>query len=151
MLVHKVFYTNRFIPKKYDALTVLCFILIRPEHKDSVGLLEHEKTHVKQFWRGWGIGYGVRYRWSKKARLAYEVEAYRTQLQHQPHAAVAFARYLATNYNLDITEAQALDLLTRRERKNEEETLVSGLAGPVPTSRDFSSDPGAVGAVDGES
>lgn len=60
------------------------FIKIRTHHKDDVGLLEHEKIHVWQFWRTLGF-HGLLYKFSKRYRLKAEVEAYRKQLEY-PHS-----------------------------------------------------------------
>lgn len=41
-----VFYTNRFIPKKFGASTYGIFVFIRPKYKNDEGLLEHELTSI---------------------------------------------------------------------------------------------------------
>lgn len=48
-----VFYTNRFIPKQFAGVTRLFFIFLRPQYRGNKAMLEHEKVHVRQFWRGW--------------------------------------------------------------------------------------------------
>jgi len=104
-----VFYTNWFIPAKFSAVTYGPFIFIRPTKREDIGLLAHEKTHVKQFWRN--PLFGLFYLLSSKARLKYEVEAYREQLKYHPDRLDAFATSLATKYNLGITKEAAASLL----------------------------------------
>lgn len=99
------FYTNWFIPKRFAATTYGPFIFIRPEKKSDAGLLAHEQTHVRQFWRN--PFFGIAYCLSKEARLKYEVEAYREQLKFSPDKADAFALALSTKYGLDITKDEA--------------------------------------------
>ncbi len=105
-----IFYTNHFIPVPHAACARGPFIFIRPEHKDDEGLRAHEQTHVDQFW-SLPIIHGLLYLLSKKYRLRCEVAAYREQLKFSPESAPAFARLLSRNYNLDVTEAAALELL----------------------------------------
>lgn len=111
-MLYKVIYTNRFIPSIYAGRTIGPIILIRPSHKDDTGLLEHEKVHVRQFWSTLGL-FGIPYLLSKKYRLKYELEAYKEQLKYYPTDKKAiFAHYLATKYNLNITQEEALKLLS---------------------------------------
>lgn len=104
-----IFYTNLFIPARFQAVTYGPFIFIRPEKKDSVGLLEHEKTHVKQFWKNPLMG--LWYFFSKEARFKYEAEAYREQLKYSPGNEEVYAQLLVDKYNLGITKEQALAAL----------------------------------------
>lgn len=111
-MLHKVIYTNNIIPDKFAGLTLGPFIFIRPSHKDDKGLLEHEKVHVRQFWRTLGL-FGIAYLLSKKYRLKYELEAYKEQLKYYAtDKKQLFAQHLATKYNLDITQEEALKLLS---------------------------------------
>jgi hypothetical protein len=107
-----VFYTNWFIPARFGADTYGPFVFVRPKYKGTdEGLLQHELTHVKQFWRN--PLFGLAYFFSKNARYKYELEAYRVQLKCYPDdRSTQFAWYLANNYKLDITAAKAkVDLL----------------------------------------
>lgn len=111
-MLHKVIYTNRFIPAIYAGRTIGPIVLIRPEYKSDTGLLEHEKVHVRQFWRTLGL-FGIPYLLSKKYRLKYELEAYKEQLKYYTTDKKAlFASHLATKYNLNITQEEALKLLS---------------------------------------
>lgn len=109
---HRVIYTNALIPARYDAYSVGPIILIREHQIRNRGLLEHECTHVRQFWRTLGLC-GLLRLVSKRCRLRYEVEAYREQLKWAgQHQAPVFAYYLCRNYGLRITREQALEALT---------------------------------------
>jgi hypothetical protein len=112
MLV-KIISTNKFIPARFSAYTIGFIILIRPEYWDNIGLIEHEKVHVHQFWRTLGLN-GLFYWLSKKKRLEYEVEAFRKQLEYAEEPSTSrklFAYYLVANYKLNITLIEALRLL----------------------------------------
>jgi hypothetical protein len=105
--------TRWLVPRGFDGFTPGPLILLRPGA--SHALIEHEKVHVRQFWRSWGL-MGVLYLLSRRWRLRYEVEAYREQLRHSPPgAARALARLLAGKYRLRITEDEAYRLLTEPE------------------------------------
>lgn len=109
-MLFKVFYTNFLIPSRFTAITYGPFIFMRERAKDDVGMHEHEKTHVKQFWRSW-CTFGIAYFFSKTARLRYEAEAYREQLKYSPGREDLFASFLVTKYKLGITQEQALAAL----------------------------------------
>jgi hypothetical protein len=101
--------TDWFIPQRFDAYTYFAVVLVRPGQGEA--LIEHELTHARQFWRYWGTN-GLRYRFSKKWRLRFELEAYRVQLALMgPAAAPAIAGSLSTKYNLGISIDEALQLL----------------------------------------
>jgi hypothetical protein len=92
------------------------FILIRKKYEGDAspaaeGLIEHELTHVRQFYRTCGLN-GPRYLFARW-RLAYEVEAYKAELRYAPDAAGRFAWCLANRYRLGITESEALKLLAQ--------------------------------------
>ena len=105
-----IFYTNNFIPSPFSAYTIGPVTFIKPKHKDNVGLHVHEAVHRKQFRRN--PFFGLAYAFSKKARLGYEVEAYRAELAVNPTLLDTCARWLSTNYNLGISIAEAKTLLT---------------------------------------
>lgn len=108
-----VIYTDFLVPKSAAAITLGWIILIRPSQRYNAGLLAHERVHVEQFKRTWGL-FCIRYLCSKKYRFQYEVEAYKKQLSfaYSYDAAVQqYASLLFYNYNLDITLAEAIDAL----------------------------------------
>lgn len=105
-----IFYTNWFVPKGFAAITLGPFIFIRPTRKGDVGLVEHEKVHVKQFWKSCGL-FWVFYLLSKKARFKYEVEAYKVQAVYNPEKIEMYADALATKYKIGVTKEEALQAL----------------------------------------
>ena len=102
--------TDRLIPQRFAALTVAFVVLVRPQYRNDAGLIAHELTHVKQFWRTLGFN-GLLYWLVPSYRQKYEVEAYRAQLESSPESIGVFAISLATKYRLDLTPARAIELL----------------------------------------
>jgi len=88
------------IPKRFDALALRWFILIRPEHAENEDLLAHEELHILQqrrdplyFWK-WLT--------NKRFRARIEAEAYR--VQGLSHASIE--HLLHERYDLTISEAR---------------------------------------------
>lgn len=104
-----ILYTN-IMPRRFAGYTIGPLVLIRPGYKADVGLHAHEAVHVAQFWSNPLMG--LFYMFSKKARLRYEVEAFRAQLNLSPGREQRFAGFLATNYGLELSTDEALALLT---------------------------------------
>jgi hypothetical protein len=107
--------TERFVPRRFDGLSLGPIVLLRPG--TSIGLIAHELTHVRQFWRR-PFTHGPRYLLSRSYRLACEVEAYRAQLQaagSTPARVSRLAEHLATQYRLGLDHETAIRLLTRDE------------------------------------
>lgn len=99
------------LPTDHKAVTNGPVIRIRPSHKDDKGLLAHEKVHVKQWWLTLGI-HSILYIFSKRYRLWSEVKAHKEQLKHYPDDRTElFAYFIATKYNLRITQEEAAKLL----------------------------------------
>ena len=67
-------------PEGSNGAANLCFVRIRKGYENDKGLLEHEKVHVWQFWRTFGL-HSLLYLISKRYRLKAEVEAYKVQLE----------------------------------------------------------------------
>jgi len=111
-----VFYTDRIIPERFGGYTTGILVFIRPKYKDDEGLLYHELTHVRQFYRTLGL-HAILYLLSKRYRLKAEIEAYREQLKHPPAVnnpepyRELYAKFIATKYGLDISEREAQELL----------------------------------------
>lgn len=104
---HFTFYTNYIVPNRFLGITFGPFIFIKPKAKDDNGLLQHELTHVKQFWHN--PLFGLWYQFSKKDRLKYEAEAFRVQLKFYPDdRSITYANLLVNNYGLNITLDEAL-------------------------------------------
>jgi hypothetical protein len=105
-----IFYTDFGVPDGFAGCARGPLIFIRPSSAGNKGLLEHEKVHRRQWLRTFGL-HSLLYLLSRRYRLAAEVEAYTEQLRWTPSGAASFARYLASKYNLGITEAEAAKLL----------------------------------------
>lgn len=106
-----IFYTERFIPEDHKAATRGPVIFINPDYRNDKGLLEHELVHRKQWLRSFGL-FSFLYPLSRKYRLKAEVEAFREQAKHYPDDRMPrFAELLASNYDLNITADEALQLL----------------------------------------
>ena len=112
-------------------------IRLLEKYKDDVGLLEHEKTHVRQWYAvmalGWlictllvllvspvfWIGFGVSpflqqllYRFVRPYRRWCEVRAYRRQIAVGGYASHDFAvAHLVEKYHLELDAAEARALL----------------------------------------
>jgi len=99
------------INKKFMGYANGPFVRIRPHCIGDPGLLAHELTHVKQFYRTFGL-HGFIMLFSKSYKLASEVEAYREQLKYYPTVKSYFAFDLAALYGFDITQAEAARLLS---------------------------------------
>ena len=72
--------STRFVPKGFSACSLWPFILVRPERRRNVALIEHEMVHYReQAWimPMWVLLYFV----SRKFRLAAEVRAYNRQIE----------------------------------------------------------------------
>ena len=69
------------IPSGFSGLTVWPFILIRPDHANDTGLIEHERVHWSEQWRLpviWWLLYLI----DRNFRVAAEVRAYRVSMEH---------------------------------------------------------------------
>ena len=105
-----IFYTNRFVPKGAAGCARGPIIFIRPEYRNDAGLLAHEKTHRAQWFLTFGL-HSFLYLLFDFYKLDSEVEAFRVQLKHSPGREALFAKFIAEDYDLDITQAEALELL----------------------------------------
>ncbi len=105
------------LPEGFAGTATAWFIKIRPAYKDDIGLLEHEKTHCRQFWRTLGFHVFL-YGHLDSYTLKCEVEAYREQLcwppatSHIVQSRQRYAEFLASKYGLKITVEEALRLLS---------------------------------------
>lgn len=105
------FYTNRLIPQGSAGCARGPVIFIRPKYKDDKGLLEHEKVHRRQWLRTLSL-HSFLYLFVPEYRLASEVEAYKEQAKHYTDDRLPrFARFIATKYDLNVTEEAVLLLL----------------------------------------
>lgn len=107
-----VFYTDRFVPSNAAGCARGPIIFIRPQYRDDKGLLAHEERHALQWWRTLTL-HSWLYLLSKSYRLKAEVECYRIQASFYPDdRRPLFAKFIARSYGLQITEQEALKLLT---------------------------------------
>lgn len=106
-----IFYTDRFVPEGSAGCARGPLIFIRPAYMHDMGLIEHERQHVRQWLRTVGL-HSILYLASKEYRLKAEVEAYREQLRHYPDdRSLVFAGFLAEKYDLEISVEEAHRLL----------------------------------------
>lgn len=103
-----VIYTDRFV--RHGGVAYGPIVLVRPRYRHDKGLHAHERTHVRQWWRTFGL-MSIVYPISRRWRCRWEVEAFQAQLEHAPDALLTFADFLATWYRLDIDRADALRLI----------------------------------------
>ena len=103
-----VFYTNFGVPAGAAGCARGPLIFIRPEYRGDAGLLAHEKLHVWQWVRTLCL-HSFMYGLSDRYVLKSEVEAYQAQAKHYPDDRMPlFARYIANDYGLRISVAEAL-------------------------------------------
>lgn len=135
---YSVEYTDD-IPAGFGGVTRGPFIRILKKYRHDQGLLEHEKTHVRQWWAGIGImlvlaavvglcggpsevvggliglsagAHPVLYLICRPYRQWAEVRAYRIQLGVGRYASPSFAvDALVNKYNLRLTAEEARRLL----------------------------------------
>lgn len=109
-----IFYTDFGVPEGSAGCARGPLIFIRPEYRDDVGLREHEWTHVKQWFRTLGL-HSLLYLFCWRYRFNAEVEAYKVQASYYPDVMarlVRFAKFIAEDYRLPISETDALKRLT---------------------------------------
>ena len=97
-------------PEPFDARTKFFVIKIWHKRLDDKALLEHELTHVRQFWRTFGLHF-ILYKLSKRYRFYAECEAYANQcraLGSKPIFVEIAAKHLTKLYNLNIGFHKAL-------------------------------------------
>lgn len=102
-----IIYTDKLVPADRAACTRGPVILIRPSYKGDLGLLEHERVHVRQWWRTCGL-HSVMYAFSKKYRYQAEIEAYREQLKFSPEELLTFAVFIYNKYGLNVKLEQVM-------------------------------------------
>ena len=132
-----IIYTTRYIPEWSAGCAIGPFILIKPAYKDDAGLAAHERVHTRQWWllallalplaalahangrpdlMGFAaLALGLHpalYLASARYRLRCEVAAYRVQLgYYAADRRDKFAGFIASRYRLNVTPAQAFELL----------------------------------------
>ncbi len=97
------------VPKGFSACSLWPLILVRPEHRSDIALIEHELVHYReQAWITpvWVLLYLV----SRKFRLAAEVRAYARQIELGGVTREQAAHALLS-YRLGITLDRAIQAL----------------------------------------
>jgi hypothetical protein len=120
MFPHIIIPLSTFIPKRFAAVVWGFIIFVRPAHKNNLPLIEHEKVHVRQFWRTF-CTHGIWYHFSKEYRLRSEVEGYAVQIKARELLGKSprfedYAGFISTHYNLDVTAEEALELLVKQHK-----------------------------------
>ncbi len=137
-----VFYIDWPIPSDASGVARGPFCFIRPKYKYDVGLREHEILHALDWWRFTAVGlllvwiidssinpvagltlfpyflttwiYGSLYTFVAEFRLWAEVRCYAKQAHfYTDDRRPLFANLIATGYELDVSEVEALELLRR--------------------------------------
>lgn len=93
--------------------------MIKHECSNDISLIEHEMTHVKQFYRTFGL-HPILYSLNQKYKLNSEVEAYKVQiavnrantdLYDIEKCIRSYAKSLSTDYGFNISYQEALRLI----------------------------------------
>lgn len=107
-----VFYT-KYLPENKGGVANGFIIRINPKYKIDYGILNHELTHVKQWYRTFTL-HSFLYLFSKKYRLNSEIEAYKEQLKHYLNDRTElFADFICNNYDLNVNKELVIDLLKK--------------------------------------
>lgn len=106
-----IFYVDS-ISKNRAGVSYGLFVKILKEYKNDEGLIQHELTHCRQFYRTLFI-HGVLYKFWSHYRYISEVEAYAVQLKYYKEERInclslVYGKSIAVNYNLDVTRYQSM-------------------------------------------
>ena len=93
-----------------------CIIKIKHKYKFDIGLLNHEKEHVKQYSNNWF--HTLKYKFNKKYRLACELEAYTKQVIEYRYTNITQVEWiikaLENKYDLELTREQIREILINK-------------------------------------
>lgn len=98
------------IPKGFSALSLWPFILVRPEQRSNIALIQHEMVHYReQAWITpiWVLLYLI----SRKFRLQAELRAYTRQIE-MGGVTREQAAHALLGYRLGITFVKAMQALS---------------------------------------
>jgi hypothetical protein len=101
---------QRALPDAFAGMTYGPVVLIAPGYEDDVGLLEHEFTHVRQFWRTCGLHLLFYPLW-RAYRLRSEIEAYKVQMGYGLKIERAVTLLMRPAYDFRMTAEVAAGLL----------------------------------------
>ncbi len=112
---------STFIPKRFAAFVFGPIIFVRKAHRNNVPLIEHEKVHVRQFWRTFCTHF-IWYQFNDEYRLKAEVEGYATQIKHRellglPRDYDRYTTYICTLYGLKVSHERVREMLVRARSK----------------------------------
>jgi len=109
-----VFWTDKYLESWQGGKSKGLFCIIRKKYKGiDNGILEHELTHCRQFYRTFFL-HGFFYKFSPKYRLQSEIEAYKKQLEHYQDKEFSInwmAKAIVEKYNLTVTLDEVKNLL----------------------------------------
>jgi len=94
-----VFYTDFLVWKGKAGASYGVFIVIRPQYRDDIKLLEHELIHCRVYIKTLSIS-GWLYMLSEKWRVRYEAEAYLKTLGTNNAVKKYVARKIHEGYNI---------------------------------------------------
>ncbi|MBW3496984.1 hypothetical protein [Janthinobacterium sp. NKUCC08_JDC] len=106
--------STRYLPARFDAMTVWPLILVRPASRGDDALLLHEMVHYREQRNCGVLPWLLRYAMSARFRLGAEVRGYRAQMA-AGGISLERAAALLMRYGVDITHAQAIALLKASE------------------------------------
>ena len=102
--------STQLVPKGFSACCLWPFILVRPEHRGDIALIEHELVHYRE--QAWITPVWVLfYLASRKFRLAAEVRAYTRQIE-MGGVTREQAAHALLGYRLGITFGKAMRALS---------------------------------------
>jgi hypothetical protein len=107
-----VFFTDN-IPEGFGGMANGPVVRIRKKYENTdEGILQHELTHVKQWYRTLGT-LGLWYTFIESYRLKSEVECYKVQASYYNYDAIPWmADAIYTKYNIkSVTKQQVIDML----------------------------------------
>lgn len=84
----------------FEARTLPPFIFFKSYAWDDKGLIEHEKTHVKQFYRS--PLKSLKYKFNKDIRYAMELEAYAVQVISEGISVSTASNFIYKYYDLEV-------------------------------------------------
>lgn len=101
--------STHLVPKGFSACSLWPFILVRPEHRNDIGVIEHELVHYRE--QAWIMPLWVLlYLASRKFRLAAEVRAYIRQIE-MGGVTREQAAHALLSYRLGLTFGKAMQVL----------------------------------------
>ena len=104
-----VFYVSRWFANGFSPL--VCIVIEKVFANDDA-LHRHELLHIEQAYKTGLLPHALLYLLSARYRQWAEVAAYKVSIQYGLKPELA-ARFLSTNYRLNISQSEALALLTK--------------------------------------